>query len=108
MSLTGRNACRYPEFGRSAEARSSQNFLCNAGFVNRGQFLGKTALVENEPAIIQSEQMKDSGMPIRDTDLVLDRFVPKVVGRAEDRALLHSATCHPEAESLWVMVPTRG
>src|SRR5439155_5447090 len=90
-----------------AEDGSSQNFLYNSSFVDRGQFLGEPALIENELSVVESKQVKDGSVPVRDADFVLDRFVPELVGGTVDDTFFYTSACHPESKRLGVVVATR-
>ena len=57
--------------------------------------------------VVDAEQVQTCGMPVMNVNRVLCDTESEVIGAAVRDAFLHSATGHPDAEALFVVVTAR-
>ena len=67
----------------------------------------QTIPLDKQLLVVQTEQMQNRCVPVFNADLVLDRRKSEIVGTSQHKSLFHSATCHPRADGVLVMVAAR-
>ena len=71
-----------------------------------GKSVIPAGIIVGQFLVIQTEQVKDRGVPIVSVHAVVDGFTTYFVGRSVIETSFDSAACHPRGVSLIVMAPT--
>src|SRR6266567_6224569 len=72
--------------------------------LDAGELLIQTLVLENKFFVVYAQLTENGGVKVADVDGVLDDVVGHLVGLAIDKAGLHAAAGHPDAETAGMMV----
>src|SRR5262249_53950801 len=99
-----KSSCRHAS---NFDGDLDQNLLHHAGFENGSQFLLESVLIEDEALIVESQQVKNGGMPVGDADFVVGGLIAELVRCSIGETGFDSAARHPNREATGIVIPAR-